>query len=100
MNYAENQRIMQNSFPNREDFRKMIKLKISSPEDIRKFVGITRRFTSDIDLISGHRRVDGKSVMGVYSLNFKRDIQVEFIPKNNEKIEDLQQDLASVGLCL
>ena len=44
-------------------------IKLSTIEDIRKFVEIVTRLDYDVDLSSGRYVVDAKSIMGIFSLD-------------------------------
>ena len=52
-------------------------IKLSTIEDIRKFVDIVTRQDYDIDLSSGRYVVDAKSIMGIFSLDLTKGIQLE-----------------------
>lgn len=45
--------------------------------DVKAFVAIAGKYPFDIDLISGRYIVDGKSIMGILSLNLANPIDVE-----------------------
>ena len=49
-------------------------IKLSTIEDIRKFVDIVTRQDYDIDLSSGRYVVDAKSIMGIFSLDLMNKI--------------------------
>ncbi len=51
-------------------------IKLSTIEDIRRFVEIVTRQEYDIDLSSGRYRVDAKSIMGIFSLDLMNAIQL------------------------
>lgn len=51
-------------------------IKLSTIEDIRKFVEIVTRQDYDIDLSSGRYVVDAKSIMGIFSLDLMNPIQL------------------------
>ena len=51
-------------------------IKLSTIEDIRKFVDIVTRQDYDIDLSSGRYVVDAKSIMGIFSLDLLNKIEV------------------------
>ena len=53
---------------------KMIML--SSIEDVRSFVAMAAEKDYDIDLISGKYIVNGKSIMGVFSLDLTKPIKM------------------------
>ena len=51
-------------------------IKLSTIEDIRKFVEIVTRQDYDIDLSSGRYVVDAKSIMGIFSLDLMNPIEL------------------------
>lgn len=73
-------------------------LYLTSIADIKKFVEVTRKFASDIDLVSDHYRIDAKSIMGVFSIDSSKPVDIEMISKNNETREDLIKSLAESGI--
>lgn len=75
-----------------------MRLYLTSVADIKKFVEVTRKFASDIDLVSGHYRIDAKSIMGVFSIDSSKPVDIEMISKNNETREDLIKSLAESGI--
>lgn len=67
-------------------------IKLSTIEDIRKFVEIVTRQEYDIDLSSGRYRVDAKSIMGIFSLDLMNAIQ---LTAHTENVEPLKTALAA-----
>ena len=53
---------------------KTVDIKLSSIEDVRKFVDIVSKYDIDIDLSSGRYIVDAKSIMGIFSLDLSKPI--------------------------
>ena len=51
-------------------------IKLSTIEDIRKFVDTVTRQDYDIDLSSGRYLVDAKSIMGIFSLDLMNKIEL------------------------
>ncbi len=45
------------------------KIRLSTIEDVRNFVADITGFDGDIDLSSGRYVIDGKSIMGIFSLD-------------------------------
>ncbi len=45
-------------------------------EKIKKFVYDINRFNTDFDLVSGRYVIDAKSIMGIFSLDLSRPIQL------------------------
>ena len=48
---------------------KSMKIRLSTIADVRDFVNIVAKSDTDIDLASGRYVVDGKSIMGIFSLD-------------------------------
>ena len=66
-------------------------IKLSTIEDIRKFVEIVTRQDYDIDLSSGRYVVDAKSIMGIFSLDLMNAIQ---LTAHTENVDALKAELA------
>ena len=52
-------------------------ISLSSMEAVRRFVGITGKYPVDVDLVSGRYTVDGKSIMGIFSLKLDKPVSVQ-----------------------
>ena len=63
------------------------KIKLALAEDIKKFVNEARTFTSDINVRSGDYVVDGKSILGLFSINTSNPIEIELVSSDLEEIE-------------
>ena len=48
---------------------KTVKIRLSTIADVRDFVNAVAACETDIDLASGRYLVDGKSIMGIFSLD-------------------------------
>ena len=67
-------------------------IKLSTIEDIRKFVDIVTRQDYVIDLSSGRYVVDAKSIMGIFSLDLMNKI---LLTAHTDDVEDLKKALAA-----
>ena len=67
-------------------------IKLSTIEDIRRFVDIVTRQDYDIDLSSGRYVVDAKSIMGIFSLDLMNKI---LLTAHTDDVEDLKKELAA-----
>ena len=56
---------------------KKISIKLSTIQDVRKFVETVTSYDMDIDLASGRYIVDAKSIMGIFSLDLLQPITVQ-----------------------
>jgi phosphocarrier protein HPr len=52
-------------------------IQLKSINDVKEFVRIVNDFPYDIDLASGRYIVDAKSIMGIFSLDLAKPIDVE-----------------------
>jgi len=64
---------------------------LKSINDVKEFVRIVNSFDYDVDLVSGRYIVDAKSIMGIFSLDLAKPIEVEV---HNQDSEDLFTKLA------
>lgn len=44
--------------------------------DVKDFVNIVMKYDFDIDLVSGRYAIDAKSIMGIFSLDLSKPIQL------------------------
>ena len=65
---------------------KKVKIKLETIQDIRDFVNIMSTQTVDIDLCSGRYVVDAKSIMGIFSLDLLKPIDMTI---HSDDCEDL-----------
>lgn len=55
---------------------KTVRIKLSTIVDVRDFVNAVVSFGGDVDLSSGRYVVDGKSIMGIFSLDLLNPIDM------------------------
>lgn len=75
----------------------MISFDIRLPkiDDVRAFVGITSSFPVDVDLASGRYLVDAKSIMGIFSLDLTKPVNVQIHEDHREEdAKKLEEALA------
>ena len=62
---------------NWEDFNmKTVKISLNSIDKAKSFVNDLTKFDTDFDLISGRYVIDAKSIMGIFSLDLSRPIDL------------------------
>ncbi len=69
---------------------KAVNIKLSLAENVKAFVNITNRYPFDVDLRVGRHVVDGKSILGIYSLDLSKPITLEIY---SDHCEDLLEEL-------
>lgn len=65
---------------------KTVDIKLSSIEDVRKFVDIVSKYDIDIDLSYGRYIVDAKSIMGIFSLDLLKPIKLTAHSDNTDEL--------------
>ena len=55
---------------------KTLNVLLGTINDVKEFVGTVSKFDFDVDLISGRYAVDAKSIMGIFSLDLSKPINV------------------------
>jgi phosphocarrier protein HPr len=58
---------------------------LSSINDVKGFVNAVSKYSCDVDLISGRYIVDAKSIMGIFSLDLTKPIEVQIEGGNDEQ---------------
>lgn len=58
---------------------------LNTIDKVKRFINITNSFGCDVDVIQGRYTVDGRSIMGVFSLNLTDTVTVE-IESDEENI--------------
>ncbi len=53
--------------------------------DVKEFVNIVMKYEFDIDLVSGRYAVDAKSIMGIFSLDLSKPIELNAHTDDAEK---------------
>lgn len=55
---------------------KTVRINLSSIDKVKNFVNDITRFDSDFDLVSGRYVIDAKSIMGIFSLDLSKPIDL------------------------
>ena len=55
---------------------KTIQISLNSIDKVKAFVNDITRFDNDFDLVSGRYVIDAKSIMGIFSLDLSRPIDL------------------------
>ena len=56
---------------------KTVQISLNSIDKVKSFVNILAKFDCDFDLISGRYIIDAKSIMGIFSLDLSKPIDLE-----------------------
>ncbi|MBR2968338.1 MAG: HPr family phosphocarrier protein [Clostridia bacterium] len=71
---------------------KSIQISLQMASSVKEFVNIVQKYTYDIDLRCDRYVVDAKSILGIFSLDLSKPINVEI---HSDSCEDLLAELKS-----
>ena len=71
---------------------KTVKISLNSIDKVKSFVNDLTKFDSDFDLVSGRYVIDAKSIMGIFSLDLSKpiDLNIHAEDKIDEVLEVLK----------
>ena len=62
---------------------KTVKISLNSIEKVKSFVNAITKFDNDFDLVSGRYVIDAKSIMGIFSLDLSKSIDLNIHADGN-----------------
>ena len=62
---------------------KTVKISLNSIDKVKAFVNDITKFESDFDLVSGRYVIDAKSIMGIFSLDLSKTIDLTVHAEDN-----------------
>ena len=71
---------------------KKVTISLAAINDVKNFVNIVTKYDFDVDLISGKYVVDAKSIMGIFSLDLSKPIDLN-IHVDGDKLDEVLEVL-------
>ena len=68
-----------------------VQIMLNSIDKVKNFVNDITRFDSDFDLVSGRYVIDAKSIMGIFSLDLSKPINLSI--HNEAELETIMETL-------
>ena len=62
---------------------KTVHIPLNSIDKVKAFVNEITKFDNDFDLVSGRYVIDAKSIMGIFSLDLSKPIELNIHSENN-----------------
>ena len=62
---------------------KTVNISLNSIDKVKAFVNDVTKFDSDFDLVSGRYVIDAKSIMGIFSLDLSKPIDLSIHAEDN-----------------
>jgi phosphotransferase system HPr-like phosphotransfer protein len=68
-------------------------IKLKTIDDVKEFVNICSKYDVDIDVEQGKFTVDGKSILGIFSLNLIEGLSVYILTPDEKIAEDFKRKI-------
>lgn len=75
---------------------KRLRIKLNSIDTIKNFVLLNETMPFDIDVLSGRYMIDGKSIMGLFSLDCSKEIEAQIHADKEDGLDDYLARLKNV----
>ena len=73
---------------------KTVQISLNSIDKVKNFVNDLTKFNTDFDLVSGRYVVDAKSIMGIFSLDLSKPIDLNIHADEGEELDNILKTLA------
>ena len=70
---------------------KTLKISLNSIDKVKSFVNEISKFDCDFDLVSGRYVIDAKSIMGIFSLDISKPIDLNI--HNADNLDEIMEQL-------
>ena len=73
---------------------KTVQISLNSIDKVKSFVNDLMKFDTDFDLVSGRYVVDAKSIMGIFSLDLSKPIELNIQSDQGPELDKILASLA------
>lgn len=70
---------------------KSVTVMLATINDVKSFVNIVTKYDFDVDLVSGRYAIDAKSIMGIFSLDLSKPIDLAIHAEAN--VDEIMETL-------
>ncbi len=72
---------------------KTVRISLNSIDKVKSFVNDLARYDIDFDLISGRYVIDAKSIMGIFSLDLSKPIDLNIHAEDGPVVDEILETL-------
>ena len=72
---------------------KTVQISLNSIDKVKSFVNAITQFEFDFDLISGRYVIDAKSIMGIFSLDLSKPINLAIHTTSEDEVDSIMEIL-------
>lgn len=69
------------------------KIKLATPEDITDFVNMCSKYECDVNIYDGRNVIDAKSMIGVFSIQQGKVVEVQAITHDEDVVTDFLEKI-------
>ena len=73
----------------KESIMKTVSISLNSIDKVKSFVNDLTKFDDDFDLVSGRYVIDAKSIMGIFSLDISKPIELDIHEEDDAEINKI-----------
>jgi phosphocarrier protein HPr len=81
-----------NKYAKEDQLMKTVSISLDSIEKVKSFVNTISKYNFDFDLVSGRYVIDAKSIMGIFSLDLTKPIDLN-IHSDGDELDSVLDDL-------
>lgn len=75
-----------------------MKVKLTTIDDVKNFCNLACQLESDVFLKSNRYVVDGKSLMGIFSLSLDKMVEMEIVSRDDREIDSFLSQLSELNI--
>ena len=72
---------------------KTVQISLNSIDKVKSFVNVITKYDNDFDLVSGRYVIDAKSIMGIFSLDLSKAIDLNIHADNDSDVAEILEVL-------
>ena len=74
---------------------KKIMINLGASSQIKSFVNLINKYPFDLDLRSGKYLVDAKSILGIFSLDLSKPVELEILSDDEVEVNKFLEEIKS-----
>lgn len=77
-----------------------MKIKFSTFENVKKFINHTSNLEHGVLVKKGRYIIDGKSLLGILSLDLTSELEIELVETNDNDVEKFISKMKELEICI
>ena len=69
----------------------VLEISLVTIDQVKRFVDLVSKVEGDVDLLSGRYTIDAKSIMGIFSLDISKPMELRIHGEAGELLEQLRE---------